>query len=363
MKRILFIAAHRLNRSPSQRYRYEQYLDYLKENGYEITHSHIISQSDDVFFYSKGRFLLKAGVVLKSVFIRIKDWFRFNNYDVVFIQREALMLGTSFFEKCAYKSKTKVVFDFDDSIWLLDTSPGNKKLEWLKNPDKTKTNIQHAHLVIAGNSYLANYAKQYNPNTIVIPTTIDTKFHTPTHDLRHKENKVVIGWSGSISTIKHFEHALPFLTLLKQKYGDAIDIQVVGDDTYVNKTLDIQGIKWEAKREVELLNQFDIGIMSLPDDEWAKGKCGLKGLSYMACEIPTIMSPVGVNTEIIEHGVNGYLASTIEEWVNYLSLLIESKDLRLSIGKAGRETVVKKYSVEANKQRYLLALDALIKTK
>jgi glycosyltransferase involved in cell wall biosynthesis len=93
--------------------------------------------------------------------------------------------------------------------------------------------------------------------------------------------------------------------------------------------------------------------MPLPDDEWAKGKCGLKGLQYMALEIPTLMSPVGVNTEIIQNGVNGYLPDKENEWVDILSGLIENKELRERIGKAGRQTVVNKYSVEAWKQKYL----------
>ena len=93
--------------------------------------------------------------------------------------------------------------------------------------------------------------------------------------------------------------------------------------------------------------------MPLADDEWSKGKCGLKGLQYMGLAIPTIMSPVGVNTAIIQDGVNGFLAETEDEWVTKLSLLIDNKELRQKLGSAGRETVVKYYSVEANKQKYL----------
>lgn len=293
--------------------------------------------------------------MLKSLWTRLKDLRRARKMDIVFIQREALLLGSSFFEKRFYRSGARVIFDFDDSIWLLDTSPGNKTWGWLKNPNKTKTNIAHAHTVIAGNAYLADYARQFNPRVEIIPTTIDTDFHVPMPALRHGR-QVVIGWSGSISTIKHFEYALPFLRQLKEKYGDGIAIKVIGDAGYQNEELQVVSQGWSAATEVKDLNTFDIGIMPLPDDEWAKGKCGLKGLSYMACGVPTVMSPVGVNKEIIEHGVNGYLAGTTEEWVKYLSELVENSLLRQQLGDAGRDTVLKRYSVEAHKQRYLQVL-------
>jgi len=120
---------------------------------------------------------------------------------------------------------------------------------------------------------------------------------------------------------------------------------------------------WNCDSEIEDLSEIDIGIMPLPDDEWAKGKCGFKGLQYMAMEIPTVMSAVGVNREIIEEGVNGFLASTEEEWIDKLSLLIESEELRRNIGMEGRKTVIEKYSVDSQKQRYLEYFNELLKCK
>ncbi len=359
MPKILIIADHRLNRSPSQRYRFEQYLDYFETEGWDWELSEIITEKDDKVFYHPGNYSKKAWILLKSLFIRFKDLRRANKFDLIFIQREALLLGSSYFEKQFYK-RNKVIFDFDDSIWLLDTSPENKKFEFLKNPDKTKINITHAHCVIAGNSFLANYAKQFNPNTIVIPTTIDSDFHKPKPELRNKE-KIVIGWSGSISTIKHFEIAIPALKEIQAKYPNKIEIHVIGQGSYSHPEFNVINKNWSVKTEVDDLNCFDIGIMPLPNDEWVKGKCGLKGLSYMACGVPTIMSHVGVNSEIIRHGENGFLATSQREWVDYLSQLIENTDLRHKLGNAGREKVVQNYSVNANKVKYLEVLNSLIK--
>lgn len=360
MPSILFIADHRLNRSPSQRYRFEQYLNYFKTQGFDWELSEIISEKDDAVFYGSGHYFKKAFIILRSFLIRWKDLRRAKQFDVVFIQREALLIGSSFFEKKLYM-RNKVIFDFDDSIWLLDTSPKNKKFEFLKNPDKTKINIQHAHAVIAGNSFLASYAKQFNKTTFIIPTTIDTDFHCPKPELRNG-SKVVIGWSGSISTMKHFELAIPALKQLQQKYPGQLEIHVIGQGSYSHPELDIISKNWNATSEVHDLNCLDIGIMPLPDDEWVKGKCGLKGLSYMACGVATVMSHVGVNPEIITHGRNGFLASDTAEWVEHLSTLIENPELRLQLGQAGRQTVVEKYSVEANKHHYMAVLNSLIKS-
>ena len=351
MPRVLFLASHRLNRSPSQRYRFEQYLSFLEENNFQCELSCLITRKDDAVFYSEGNSSKKLWILIKAIYKRIKDSLRYNQFDIIFVQREAIMIGSSFFEKRIKKSKAKYIFDFDDSIWLLDTSEGNKKYEWLKNPEKTVRNIRYADMVFAGNAYLANYARSCNAHVKIIPTTIDTDFHKP---IPKKENKLIIGWIGSHTTIKHFEYAIVFLTQIKKKYPE-LEIRVVGDEEYVNRDLDVKGIAWTSATEVAMINSFSIGIMPLPDDEWAKGKCGLKGLSYMACEVPTIMSPVGVNTEIIEQGKNGFLASSTQEWIDALSLLIENPSLRESIGKAGRQTVLDNYSVRSQQNNYLQA--------
>jgi glycosyltransferase involved in cell wall biosynthesis len=362
MPKILFIAAHRPDRSPSQRYRFEQYFNFLRSQGYTCELSYIINEEDDKIFYSPGNILKKIIITLKSARIRMKDVSRSNNYDIIFVQREAFMTGSSYFEKKFSRSKAKLVFDFDDSIWLLDTSSANQIWQWMKSSKKTGKIIAYSHLIFAGNQFLGEYAKQFNPNVKIIPTTIDTnlfKRKTPYQD----KPQLCIGWSGSHTTIKHFESGIPFLKKIKQKYGDRICFKVMGDPQYINDELGITGIPWSSSTEVDILSSFDIGIMPLPDDQWVKGKCGLKGLSYMALEVPTVMSAVGVNTEIIQEGRNGFLASSEQEWVDKLSLLIDSFELRKEIGMQARQTVEKNFSFDAQKNNYLQHFNALLKEK
>jgi glycosyltransferase involved in cell wall biosynthesis len=357
-KRILFIASHRPDRAPNQRFRFEQYFSWLEQNGYSCELSWFINENDDKFFYQPGHLWKKIIVQIKSVFVRWRDLRKARNADIIFVCREALMLRFTWFEKQFFRSGAKVVYDFDDAIWHLDISEANKSFGWLKRPEKTSDLIALSHLVFAGNAYLADYARQFNKNILIIPSTIDTEICLPKTEVNNA-TPVIIGWMGSITTIKHFEFAIPALRILQQRYGNRIGFKVVGDPSYRNDELGITGTPWTSAGEPELLRSMDIGIMPLPDDEWTKGKCGLKGLQYMAAGIPAVMSPVGVNTEIIRHGENGYLAAATEEWVEIISQLIESPELRKQIGDEARATVVSRYSVLSQRDVYLKAFDAL----
>jgi glycosyltransferase involved in cell wall biosynthesis len=356
-KRILYIVPHRLNRSPGQRFRCEHFIPILEKEGYEITYSNLLSAWDDVHFYKRGYYIVKLFIFLKSFFIRCFDVCRAFRYDAIFIYREAFMVGTTCFERALQFSGTPILYDFDDSIWLTDTSNGNQNLEWLKNAKKTDTIISLSKLVVVGNQYLANYSLQFNSNVVVIPTTIDTDYHIPTQKI--PQNQVCIGWTGTETTLRHFRILEPVLEKIKLKYGNAVSFKQISNTVYENENLQLISIPWSVETEIEELQKIDIGIMPLPDDEWAQGKCGFKGLQYMSLEIPTMMSPVGVNTEIIEHGKNGFLACNDTEWETQLCNLIENKELRQTIGTAGRQTIIERYSINSQKEKYVQLFDKL----
>ncbi|MFC2086277.1 glycosyltransferase family 4 protein [Bacteroidota bacterium] len=357
MRRILFIVPLYKGRSPSQRFRFEQYIDYFEENNYSCIISSLVTAKSDKLFYSKGKFLRKLLLLIGFIFIRLNDIRIAKKFDLVFIQREAFFLGTTFFEKQLAK-RAKIIFDFDDSIWLNNVSDANKNLNFLKKPSKTARIIKLSHMIFAGNQYLANYASQFSTNFKIIPTTIDTSYHKK--NKLQKSDQICIGWTGTSTTLEYFNIILQALKEVYKNYHKKVYFKVIVDTDYVEPDLNLISAKWKLDTEIDDLSEIDIGIMPLPDDEWAKGKCGLKGLQYMALEIPTIMSPVGVNTEIIQDGINGFLASTDEEWTDKLSLLIDSLELRKKIGAAGRKTVLEKYSFESQKDNYLKYFSELL---
>lgn len=350
----MFQTVHRIDRSPSQRFRHEQYLRFLEENGWECRFSWLLNPEQDRVFYSNGNWMAKAGVIARGTIKRWKETFS-KPADVVFVQREAFMLGSAWFERQMAK-RAALVFDFDDAIWLADVSAKNKRFAFLKNGKKTADLISASDQVIAGNDYLATYARIYNDRVTVIPTTIDTAYHRPMPQLREGK-PVCIGWTGSLTTLQYLKSLVPLLERIKSRYGAGVRFKVIGEPGYRNEALELESTPWNLQTEIEDLNDIDIGIMPLPDNEWTKGKCGFKGLQYMGCGIPAVMSPVGVNAQIVEHGVNGFLPADKEEWYNTLCQLVDSKPLRQRIGQAGRNTVEKRYSVESQKERYLAVLN------
>ena len=357
--KILFLTPYPLHKAPSQRFRFEQYLSFLQQNGFHCFSEPFLNESTWNIFYKKGNYFKKAGGICKGFVNRIKLLFKIKEFDVIFIHREACFIGPAIFE-WAYSllATKKIIFDFDDAIWLRDVSDANVALGWLKAPSKTSDIIRKAGSIIAGNAYLASYAKKFNQNTFIIPTTIDTNYHKPKVKGGTK-NYITLGWTGSSTTIKHFEEIIPVLEKIQNKYDQKVKILLISNKSLKSETISLEFIPWNKETEIDDLAKIDIGIMPLPDDKWSKGKCGFKGLQYMAMGIPTIMSPVGVNKEIIENVINGYLASTEEEWIEKLSLLIENPELREKTGKAGRQTVIERYSVESQKENYLAVFNSI----
>lgn len=358
-KRLLCLVHHRPDRSPGQRFRIEQFLPALEKNGWEIQYSNILDQKDDAIFYASGHYLGKFRIMIKSFLQRLRDLKQAKNVDAVFIYREAFMLGTTYFEKRLAKRQIPVIFDFDDSIWLNDTSAGNQKLSWLKKPQKTAKICQLVDHVFVGNEYLAQYARQFNKNVHILPTVIDTTYHKPKQKNTSK-SKLCIGWTGTEPTLKHFETIVPTLKILNERFPDKLCFRVIVNFPYKTNEIPLEVIQWDRTTEINTLQDFDIGIMPLPDNQWTRGKCGFKGLQYMALEIPTIMSPVGVNSEIIRDGQNGYLASDEKEWIEKISKLIESESLRREMGVAGRKTVIENYSQHAWKDSYVAHFESLL---
>lgn len=350
---------HRKGRAPSQRFRFEQYISHLENHGYQCVYSTLISETDDRHYHGQGHLVRKIWIGLKAGLIRLRDVLRMNRFDIIFISRRAFLTESMLFERLFRWSRAKLVFDIDDAIWIDAVSPFNRRFAWLKGRSNTANIVKIVDLVFAGNAHIADFARKHNPSVVIVPTTIDTASYLPMPPAPKKNESVVVGWSGSWSTIQHFRLAIPALTKVKARYGDKIRFKVIGDANYREESLGIRGIGWNETTEVEDLSEIDIGIMPLPDDQWSWGKCGLKGLQYMALEIPTLMSPVGVNQEIIDHGNNGFLCETEAEWVDCLVRLIEDPALRSRLGKAGRQTVVEKYSVDSWVETYCNQFDQL----
>ena len=327
--------------SPGQRYRLEQWEPLLREHGVEITYAPFEDEALHALLYKPGLMGKKLQLVTRNLGRRLSLVRRVKDYDLVYILREAALLGPPIFEKLIHQRRVPIVFDFDDAIFVSYRSPSNGYLSYLKFASKTKTICRLASHVMVGNPYLAEYARQVNNRVTVIPTTIDTeKYRVPQRP--EKTGPPVIGWTGSYSTVQHLDTLRGALKKLAER--ESFRLRVIGTPAYECAPIDVDAMQWRADSELEDLSAIDIGVMPLPDDRWSKGKCGLKALQFMALGIPTVCSPVGVNTDIIQDAENGFIAGTEDEWVEKLSSLLRSAELRQRLGQAGRATVEQKYS-------------------
>jgi glycosyltransferase involved in cell wall biosynthesis len=343
--RVGFLALQAPDISPSQRYRVEAFQPWLAANGVEWDSLWVLDRSGLDIFYKATTLQEKMRVAMSAMARRLRSvtiTSLCRRYDVFFVQREAFFLLGGWSEWFAHL-QAPVIYDFDDAIWIHAISDANRRFSFLKNVEKIPEIIRLSHTVLAGNEYLASYARKFNSHVQVVPTCVDTDRYVP--KLRPNDGTVVIGWSGSPSTVAHLKLALPALERIKQRYGPRVRFKVVGDPNFRHEGLNIVGEAWRSDMEVFALQGMDIGLMPLPDEEWSKGKCGLKGLTYMAVGVPSVMAAVGVNTEIVQDGINGFTPRTEDEWVERLSQLVEDRELRRTLGDAGRHTVVERYSV------------------
>jgi glycosyltransferase involved in cell wall biosynthesis len=347
---VLALVPSTYDTSPGQRYRLEQWEPLLRERGVEITYAPFESEELHATVYTHGRFIQKLRLVAQAVRRRSSVLSNLKAYDLVYIFRETALLGPAFFERLIHRSGVPFVFDFDDAVFVSYKSPSNGYLSYLKFAGKTETSCRLAAHVMAGNPYLADYARRVNKNVTVIPTTIDTDKYKPL-SYERKSGPMVIGWTGSYSTVQHLD---TLRETLRQLAGEAtFRLRVIGTPSYQIDGIDVEAMPWRAETELDDLSEIDIGIMPLPDDKWSKGKCGLKALQFMALGIPTVCSPVGVNTDIIRDNENGMLAASGAEWIQKLSILLKSSELREKLGRAGRRTVEQNYSAVSQAPRVL----------
>lgn len=353
--KVFFLFPYPLGESPSQRFRFEQYFKFLEKSGVVAYKQSFWDLKTWRILYKNGHTVQKVVGFLTGILKRIFLLIKIGKADFVFIHREVMPVGPPMFEWIIAKIfRKKIIYDFDDAIWLSNTSAENRVVSFIKWHSKTELICKWSYRISCGNNYLADFAKQFNRDVVFNPTTIDTEgHHNPAHYPQHSSGKITVGWTGSHSTLKYIDLVIPILQQLETKYGDRFQFIVIANKKPELPLNNLVFIPWQEKTEIEDLSKIDIGIMPLTDDIWAKGKCGFKALQYMALQIPAVVSPVGVNTEIIDSELNGFLCISQEEWFNAIDKLIQNETLRHQVGANGRKKVVERYSVRSNSATFL----------
>jgi len=348
--KILFIVPYP-TLGPSNRFRVEQYLPYLKKEGHTCFLRPFYNNALYNVLYKKGYYLKKIFTIFLLTFRRITDIFIANHCDIIFIHREVFPLGGVIFEHFFKMTGKKIIYDFDDSLFLPDTSGANRFINVFKVPGKIKRIIQMSDAVIAGNSFLRDYALNYSTKVYILPTPIDTEKYIPFTNKPYNK-RIVIGWIGSSTTLKYLKLLENVFSEVSRQYSNVVFL-VVGKDFKGYEHLNIEFKEWSLDSELSSLQSFDIGIMPLTDDYWSRGKCAFKAIQYMSVGIPVVASDVGMNKEVIKNGINGFLVRNDKEWIDKLKLLIENANLRKEMGIASRKIVEEKYSLKVNAPRLL----------
>jgi glycosyltransferase involved in cell wall biosynthesis len=351
MPRLLGFTTSRFD--PASRFRFIQFIPYLQELGWNVAHrpnvpdrqwsSPLGARIPRAFHHRAARLLMKYN--------RLRDLDEARAADVVFVNRDLAGPG-SFFGRRLLKRNSNVLFDFDDAIFIGRNEPA---VAWM---------CQSAAWITPGNEYLAAYARQHSDSVTVIPTVIDTDSYAVRNRQPPPNIRPRVGWSGSDQSIR--QALFPFLPLLadiQRKLQFELVVITNTRPKFPDCNLNWSFVPWTETEELQLSSKIDIGIMPLVDDEFQRGKCGLKLLQYMAAGLPTIASPVGVNADITELGITGFLPRTESEWAENLTILVNSPELRLQMGRAGRNRCVRDYSIQTWLPRIDQLLRALVNRK
>lgn len=330
-------------------------MDILSQHGHEYRLAPFLSEATWQILYKPGQAAHKALGILGGFGRRVKHVLAARKYDYVFVHREAAPLGPPIFEWLLTKVlRKRLIYDFDDAIWLVNTSEVNKLAAGLKWHHKVGSICRWADKNSCGNDYLATYARQFNPHTVVNPTTIDTEhLHNQVRD-QLAPGPLVIGWTGTHSTLKYLRPLVPVLAQLEAE-GLDFEFRVISNQPpdFEQPLNSLRFVPWQKATEIPDLLAFHVGLMPLEDDPWARGKCAFKALQYMALGIPALVSPVGMNTEVVQDGINGYICREPADWLRHLRQLLTEVALRQRLGRTARTTIEQRYSVRSNTPNFL----------
>lgn len=282
---------------------------------------------------------------LKSYLRRFTDILKLRSADVVWMEKEAFPFLPSFFENAVRLVSKKLIVDYDDAIFH---NYDDHRLSIVKMilGNKIDQVMASADLVVAGNDYIAQRALSAGATKVQIVPTVIPSSRYPEIKTHPTNSPPVIGWIGTPMTQKFLVEIEAVFDELIKTHPFTLHLIGITEDFWKNKSYR-KRIAWTEESESSELAKIDIGIMPLTNNKFEQGKCGFKLIQYMGCSKPILASPVGVNTMIVNPGVNGFLCTTQSDWSNSFKYLLENPEMRLKMGQAGRMDYIEKFTQEA----------------
>ncbi len=264
--------------------------------------------------------------------------------DVTWISRQLLPA----FTPLQALAKHPIVLDVDDAVWL--NTGGHRARDLARASD----------LIVCGNSFLANHFSHWNGNVTVIPTAVNTHWYRP---LQHRkpDEILVLGWTGTSGNFP-FLYAIEGALMGVFQHCSHAKLLVVADRPPQFRRLPasrIEFMSWTPRTEQAAFDRMSIGLMPLADTEWCNGKCSYKMLCYMAAGLPVVVTPAGMNREVLTLGEFGFSAACEQEWVEALTTLLDNPNLRRRMGAVGRAVVEERFSLHRLVQQYAAVFHSL----
>lgn len=337
----------------STRQRVLQYLPYLAAAGIDVEVRPLL---DDAYVRALASGSAPSKTAIVSAYARrLRQLLTLKSGDIVWVYAELFPWMPAPFERLAFRGDKPVVYDFDDAFFQPYDDHANSAVRRALS-GKLEPLIKNAALVCAGNDYLKEYADRAGASAIVLPTVVDIDRYVPLP--ARAAEPLNIGWIGSPSTWTFVRPLLPLLAELCGKHDITVTAVGAGTTAETDRFDGLTFVPWTEASEIAAVQAMDIGIMPLPDEAWARGKSGYKLIQYMACGLPVVASPVGVNSTIVEDGKTGLLATGMEQWHAMLTRLIGDPGLRAAMGRSGRERAVLHYSLQVHAPRLVEAFRA-----
>lgn len=339
--KVLFLTRYPIE-GASSRYRVFQYLPHLAALGLQCSVQSFMDARMYRLSQLHGRTGAKMLSTLRATLARLGVLWQWRRYDVIYLQRELLPFGPPVVERWLVRRGAVLVFDYDDALFIKKASRFNPIATLLRSPDKTRELFRLAACTVAGNDWLRDAARANGGVSCTIEVAEDTG-RIPAHRPHDNDRPVTIGWLGSPSTVKYLRLIEAALRRIAARHP-TLKWEIMGGGDLVMPGIDWHCSDWSLASELDALARFDIGLMPLPSEDWARGKSGGKARTYMAAGVVPVVAAIGYNLELVRHDQTGMLCHTDADWDQHIERLILDPALRQRLAVAARAEVEKRFS-------------------
>lgn len=361
MKKLCVVCPYPIGVAPSQRLKFEQYFKIFELEGWQIEVKSFQTEAFWNIVYEPNHFIKKIYWTIYGYFQRSLLLFHLRNYDIVYIHLWVTPFGLPIFEWLYRLVSKRIIFDIDDLIYTQNPGYTNSWKSKVKGTLKPKYLIRSADFVITTTPFLVEFCKNYNRNVVGIPPSLDELKVFPQKVT--SSDSIVIGWSGSHSTLRYVPIVERAIQNVSRKYN--IEFLVFGVSKYSLDGVKTRPVKWKAEIENEIFNEIDIALFPQEKELWAEGKYGGKMIQYLAAGLPMVISNSNsLIPKVLKNNENAIIVdNSTEEWEVAIELLIQDVELRNKISKNARSLFLENFSMEANKHLYLDVLSTTLQSE